>query len=167
MDTTVATIDDISIKSHVNKEVLKSFKCLQVDKANLYTSATKDYLTSINDKSMIVYDNPNEIDFEGTFRLTRNKLIPVDDHSLGTSPEKAIELSQFNFLANFGSNISDLQKYCYDNQVRVNMAYVTSTIIRLVSIYESYKLYENVHKSEVMFVFNNSKHKTYLLSKLV
>lgn len=159
--------DTLDIIDTVNREVLKSFKCLQVEKANLYTSATKDYLTSINDKSMIVYDNPLEINFEGTFRLTRNKLIPVDDHSLGTSPEKAIALNQFRFLGEFGSNISDLQRFCYDNRVRVNMAYVTSTIIQLVGVYGSYKLYESKHKSEVMFVFDNNKHKTYLLSKLV
>lgn len=161
------TVAEINIVDHVNRDVLKSFKQLQKEKTYLYTSATKDYLTSINDKTMIVYDNPKEIDFEGTFRLTRNKLIPVDEHELGTSPENAINLNHFKHLGDFGKNITDLQKFCYDNNVRINMAYITSTIMQLISVYKSYKLYENTDQEEVMFVFSNNKHKTYLLSKLV
>jgi len=157
----------VDVIETVNKDVLKSFRSLQMEKANLYTSATKYYLTSVNDKSMIIYDNPQEIDFEGTYKITRNKLVPVDYYSLEISPKKAIDLSQFKFLKDFGSNITDLQKFCYDQQVRVNMAYIVSTITQLVSVYGSYKLYENNRKSEVMFVFANNTHKTYLLSKLV
>lgn len=159
--------DTLEIIENVNKDVLKSFKCLQRDKANLYTSATKEYLTTINDKSMIVYDNPKEIDFEGTFRLTRNKLIPVDDCELNTDPERAINLNHFKQLGEFGKNIADLQKFCYDKNVRINMAYVTETLEQLISVYKHYKLYRNLEKEEVMFVFQNAKHKTYLLSKLV
>ena len=166
------TCDEITVEAgliydHINKEVLKSFKNLQREKSYLYTSAVNEYLTCINDKSMIVYDNPNEIDFEGTFRLTRNKLIAVDDHNLGTSPEKAIDLSHFKLLGTFGKHISELQKFCYDKNVRINMADITPTIDQLISVYKNYKLYENTEKAEVMFVFSNSHHKTYLLSKLV
>lgn len=162
METVSAHIIDT-----VNKDVLKSFKNLQREKTYLYTSAVNEYLTSINDKSMIVYDNPDEIDFEGTFRLTRNKLIPVEDHELGTSPEQAINLNHFKHLGDFNKNITELQKFCYDKNIRINMAYITSTITQLISVYKNYKLYENTKQAEVMFVFNNSKHKTYLLSKLV
>ncbi len=158
---------NLDIIDNVNREVLKSFKNLQREKTNLYTSACNEYLTCINDKTMIVYDNPEEIDFEGTFRLTRNKLVPVTDQTLGTSPEKAIDLKNFNYLGSFGKNITDLQAFCYDRNVRVNMVTMTAPITQLISIYKKFKLYENTEKNEVMFVFNNNKHKTYLLSKLV
>lgn len=160
-------INEPVIYDHINRDVLKSFKHLQKEKTYLYTSATKEYLTSINDKSMIVYDNPTEINFEGTFRLTRNKLIPVDDHDLGTSPEEAININQFQFLHTFGKNITELQKYCYDKSIRINMAYITLTITQLISVYGKYNLYESKERDEVMFVFSNGTHKTYLLSKLV
>lgn len=163
---TIKAIEPV-IYDHINKDVLKSFKNLQRDKTFLYTSATKEYLTSINDKSMIVYDNPQEIDFEGTYRVVRNKLVPVDDHELGASPEEAINLNQFKFLNTFGKNITELQKYCYDKRVRINMAYITNTITLLIGIYKSYTLFESKDRDEVMFVFDNGKHKTYLLSKLV
>jgi len=166
-ETAELEVKEILIYDHINKDVLKSFKFLQREKTNLYTSATKEYLTSINDKSMIIYDNPNEIDFEGTFRLTRNKLITVDDHTLNTSPEQAIDLSNFTLLETFGKNINDLQKFCYDKNIRINMAYITLTVIQLISVYKSYKLYESKKKDEVMFVFSNTKHNTYLLTKLV
>jgi len=162
-----ATVDKPIIYDHINRQVLKSFKHLQREKTYLYTSATKEYLTSINDKSMIVYDNPKEINFEGTFRLTRNKLIPVDDHDLGTSPERAININQFQLLNTFGKNITELQKFCYDKNIRINMAYIALTITQLIDVYEGYKLYESKERDEVMFVFSNGKHKTYLLSKLV
>ena len=151
----------------VNKDVLKSFKNLKCEKTYLYTSATNKYLTSINDKSMIVYGNPKEIYFEGTFRLTRNKLIPVEDYDLGSTPEKAIDLKKFKLLDSFGKNINDLQKFCYDRNIRINMAYISPTIIQLISVYKKYKLYQNNDKEEVMFVFENGTHSTYLLSKLV
>ncbi len=170
MDTTVddiITTDSSVIYDHINKDVLKSFKNLQREKTYLYTSAVNEYLTCISDKSMIVYDNPEEIDFEGTFRLTRNKLISVDDHNLGTSPEQAINLAHFKQLGSFGKNILELQKFCYDKNIRINMADITPTIDQLISVYKTYKLYENTEKAEVMFVFSNSSHKTYLLSKLV
>ena len=47
-------VTEIDIIDTINKDVLKSFKYLQRDKTNLYTSATKEYLTTINDKSMII-----------------------------------------------------------------------------------------------------------------
>lgn len=169
IDTTEDAIvpTGVAIYDHINKDVLKSFKNLQREKTYLYTSAVNEYLTCISDKSMIVYDNPDEIDFEGTFRLTRNKLIAVDDHNLGTSPEQAINLSHFKLMGSFGNNILELQKFCYDKNLRINMADITPTINQLISVYKGYKLYENTEKAEVMFVFSNSSHKTYLLSKLV
>ncbi len=157
----------VAVYDHINKDVLKSFKNLQREKTYLYTSAVNEYLTCISDKSMIVYDNPKEIDFEGTFRLTRNKLIAVEDYNLGTSPERAIDLSHFKLLGSFGKNILELQKFCYDKNVRINMADITPTIDQLISVYKTYKLYENTEQAEVMLVFSNSSHKTYLLSKLV
>ena len=75
-------VTEIDIIDTINKDVLKSFKYLQRDKTNLYTSATKEYLTTINDNSMIIYGNPKEINFEGTFRLTRNKLILTYQNSV-------------------------------------------------------------------------------------
>lgn len=170
MDTTdddIITASAGVIYDHINKEVLKSFKNLQREKTYLYTSAVNEYLTCLNDRSMIVYDNPDEIDFEGTFRLTRNKLISVDEHNLGTSPEQAINLNHFKLLGSFGKHINELQKFCYDKNVRINMADITPTIDQLISVYKNYKLYENTEKAEVMFVFSNQDHKTYLLSKLV
>lgn len=155
------------IYDHINKEVLKSFKNLQKEKSYLYTSAVNEYLTCINDKSMIVYDNPDEIDFEGTFRLTRNKLIAVDDCVLASCPEKSIDLHNFKFLGAFGKNISDLQKFCYDHSIRINMAYITPTVDQLLAIYKNYKLYLHTSESQVMFVFSNKEHKTYLLNKLI
>ena len=47
------------------------------------------------------------------------------------------------------------------------MSYITSTIVQLISVYKTYKLYSNKNKDEVMFVFDNGKHRTYLLSKLI
>jgi hypothetical protein len=151
----------------VNKDVLKSFKHMKKEKTYLYTSATNEYLSCINDKSMIVYDNPDEIDFEGTFRLTRNKLMPVVDHDLGTSPESAIDLNHFKYLNDFNKNIAELQRFCYDNNIRLNTADITQTLTQLISVYKSYRLYKNTKHEEVMFVFSNSEHKTYLLSKLI
>lgn len=159
--------EELDIIESVNKEVLRSFKCLQRDKNNLYTMAVKEFLTSINDKSMIVYDNPLEIDFEGTFRLTRNKLIPVDDCVLTTDPTYAINLNHFKHLGDFNKNINDLQKFCYDKNIRINMVDINESIDNLISLYKNYKLYRNLEKEEVMFVFQNAKHKTYLLSKLI
>lgn len=163
----IASLDACVVYDHVNRDVLKSFKNLQQEKTFLYTSATNEYLTCISDKAMIVYDNPKEIDFEGTYRLTRNKLIAVDTHNLGTSPEKAINLEHFTQLGSFGRNISELQRFCYDGNVRINMADITPTIEQLLTVYKNYKLYSNNNKAEVMFVFNTSQHKTYVLSKLV
>ena len=160
-------VTEIDIIDTINKDVLKSFKYLQRDKTNLYTSATKEYLTTINDNSMIIYGNPKEINFEGTFRLTRNKLIPVDDCELTTDPENAINLNNFKHLGDFGKYTADLQKFCYDKNVRINMVYITETLEQLISIYKYYKLYKNLEKDEVMFVFQNAKHKTYFLSKLI
>lgn len=162
-----ASVETSEVIDTVNREVLKSFKHLQREKANLYTLAQKDYLTCLDDKSMIVYDNPDEIDFEGTFRLTRNKLIPVTDRELNASPKEAIDLKNFDYLGDFGKNVNDLQKFCYDHSIRINMANMSQTIEQLILIYNSYKLYKNVEKNEVMCVFNNSQHKTYFLSKLV
>lgn len=158
--------DQHEVIDTVNREVLKSFKSLNREKTYLYASAKNEYLTCMDDKSMIVYDNPNEIDFEGTYRLTRSKLIPVEEE-LNTSPEDAINLSNFNFLGDFGKNMSELQKFCYDNSIRINMATMTPAIEQLVSIYNNYKLYKNTGKNEVMCVFNNDCHKTYFLSKLI
>jgi hypothetical protein len=159
--------DHLSIIDTVNRDVLKSFKNLNREKSHLYTSAKDEYLTCMDDKSMIVYDNPNEIDFEGTFRLTRSKLIPVAEHELSSSPEEAIDLKHFDFLGEFGKHVSDLQKFCYDKSIRINMATMTPTIEQLISIYKTYKLYKNNDKNEVMCVFNNDLHKTYFLSKLI
>lgn len=162
-----AAIETSEIIDTVNREVLKSFKNIQREKANLYTLARNEYLTCLDDKSMIVYDNPSEIDFEGTFRLTRNKLIPVADRELDASPEEAIDLKNFDYLGDFGKNVNDLQKFCYDHSIRINMANMSQTIAQLTSIYNTYKLYKNTGKNEVMCVFNNTKHRTYFLSKLI
>lgn len=158
-------MNDIIIES-VNKDVLKSFKTLQKNKNILYTTAHKEFLTTISDKSMIIYDNPNEIDFEGTFKLTRNKLIPVD-HDLNIDPEYAISLSHFTKLKEFNKNLSELQRYCYNNNLTVNVAEIVETIESLLGVYKSYTLYRNTEKNEVMLAFSNAKHKTFLLSKLL
>jgi hypothetical protein len=163
----VDVLEVVDVIGTVNKEVLKSFRSLQSDKTNFYTSAVKFYLTSINDKAMIVYDNPQEIDFEGTFKITRNKLVPVTCYNLKSSPEKAINLAQFNLLGDFGSNLADLQKYCYDKPLRINLINIITALIQLVSVYGSFKLYENKNRAEVMFVFVDKAHKTYLLSKMI
>jgi hypothetical protein len=81
--------------------------------------------------------------------------------------EEAINLKNFSFLGDFGKNVNDLQKFCYDKSIRINMANMSQTIEQLVSIYNSYKLYRSTEKNEVMCVFNNSQHKTYFLSKLI
>lgn len=159
--------ETLTVIETVNRDVLKSFKNIQREKANLYTLACNEYLTCLDDKSMIIYDNPEEIDFEGTFRLTRNKLIQVSDRELNASPEEAINLKNFSFLGDFGKNVNDLQKFCYDKSIRINMVNMSQTIEQLVSIYNSYKLYRSTEKNEVMCVFNNSNHKTYFLSKLI
>lgn len=150
----------------VNKEVLKSFKTLQKNKSVLYTTATSEYLVSINDKSMIVYDNPKEIDFEGTFKLARNKLIPVEQ-DLDTDPAYAINLSHFTKLKDFNKNLVELQKFCYDEHITVNIAEIVDTLDNLLSVYGKYTLYKNNEKGEVMFAFGNTKHKCFLLSKLI
>lgn len=150
----------------VDRDVLKSFKTLQKNKTVLYTTAISEYLVSINDKTMIVYDNPKEIDFEGTFKLARNKLIPVEEE-LETNPANAINLSHFIKLKDFNRNIVDLQKFCYSENLTVNIAEIIETLDRLLVVYKSYTLYKNKEKREVMFAFGNSKHKTFLLSKLI
>jgi len=155
------------IKTSVNKEVLKSFKPLQKNKVILYTIAHDEYLVSINDKSMIVYDNPSEIDFKGTFKLTRNKLIPVADCALNTNTVQAIDLTQFTKLGEFGKNMDDLQKFCYDQGVRLNLIDIFDSVEQLLSVYKHFKLYKNNNKAEIMLTFKNDKHKTFLLSKLV
>ena len=98
---------------------------------------------------MIIYGNPKEINFEGTFRLTRNKLIPVDDCELTTDPENTINLNNFKHLGDFGKYTADLQKFCYDKNVRINMVYITETLEQLISIYKYYKLYKNLEKDGV------------------
>lgn len=150
----------------VDKGVLKSFKTLQKNKTVLYTNATSRHLISINDKSMIVYDNANEIDFEGTFKLARNKLIPVEQ-DLNTDPSGAINLSQFDKLKDFNKNMVDLQKFCYEEKLTVNISEINDTLGRLLDVYRGYTLYKNTEKDEVMFAFSSNKHKTFLLSKLI
>ena len=158
----------VDIIETVNRGILKAFKQLQKEKTNLYTTATKNrFLTSINDKSMIVYDNSEEIYFDGTFRLTRNKLTPLQDHELENSPEKVIGLSNFTHLSDFDKNITELQKFCYDSNVRINIAYINQSITQLLSVYKSFKLYKHNTLDEVILVFSIDHHKTYLLSKLV
>ena len=150
----------------VNKDVLKSFKTLQKNKTVLYTTATSEYLVTINDKSMLVYDNPKEIDFEGTFKLARNKLIPVEQ-DLDSDPANAINLSHFTKLKDFNKNMVDLQKYCYTEGLTVNISEINDTLDKLLDVYKKYTLYKNTEKDEVMFAFGNTKHKTFLLSKLI
>lgn len=150
----------------VNKDVLKSFKTLQKNKTVLYTTAKSEYLVSINDRSMIVYDNPKEIDFEGTFKLARNKLIPVEQ-DLDTNPEHAISLSHFEKLKDFNKNMVELQQFCYEQGLKVNIAEIVDTLDRLLDVYRNFTLYKNTEKDEVMFAFGNTKHKTFLLSKLI
>jgi hypothetical protein len=150
----------------VNKDVLKSFKTLQKNKTVLYTTATSEYLVTINDKSMLVYDNPKEIDFEGTFKLARNKLIPVDQ-DLDSDPAQAINLNHFTKLKDFNKNMVELQKFCYAEGLTVNISEINDTLDRLLDVYKSYTLYKNTEKAEVMFAFGNTKHKTFLLSKLI
>ena len=155
-----------TIIDSVNKDVLRSFKTLQKNKTVLYTSATSEYLISINDKSMIVYDNPKEIDFEGTFKLARNKLIPVEQ-DLCTDPKYAINLSHFTKLKDFNKNMVELQKFCYAEGLTVNISEINDTLDKLLDVYGKYTLHKNNEKDEVMFTFGNTKHKTFLLSKLI
>jgi len=151
----------------VNKDVLRGFKTLQKKKNILYTAAVGSYLTTISDKSMIVYSNSKEIDFKGTFKLARNKLIPVDQ-DLDASPANAINLVHFKKLKSFEKNmITDFQKYCYEENLFVDIADIIDTINRLFDAYSRFTLYKNTEKAEVMLVFSNSKHKTFLLSKLL
>lgn len=150
----------------VNKDVLRGFKTLQKNKNVLFTAATGEYLTSVSDKSMIVYANAKEIYFEGTFKLARNKLIPVE-HELVTNPKEAINTNHFDKLKEFDKNMIVFQKYCYDNDLHVNIADIIDTIGRLLSVYSSFTLYRSTEKAEVMLSFSNSKHKTCLLSKLL
>jgi len=155
-----------TIIDSVDKGVLKSFKTLQKNKTVLYTNATSRHLISINDKSMIVYDNAKEIDFEGTFKLARNKLIPVE-HELNTDPSGAISMSHFDKLKDFNKNMVELQKFCYEEGVNVNISEINDTLNRLLDVYRGYTLYKNTEKNEVMFAFSNNKHRTFLLSKLI
>ena len=151
----------------VNKDVLRGFKTLQKKKNILYTAAVGSYLTTISDKSMIVYLNAKEIDFKGTFKLARNKLIPVDQ-DLDASPANAINLIHFEKLKSFEKNmIADFQKYCYEENLFVDIADIIETIDRLFEVYPSFTLYRNTEKAEVMLSFSNTKHKTFLLSKLL
>ena len=151
----------------VNKDVLKGFKTLQKTNSVLYTIATDNYLTSISDKTMLIYANAKEIDFKGTFKLTRNKLIPVE-HNLITDPESTINIENFDKLKTFEKNmIVDFQKYCYEKNIHVNIADIIETIERLLEVYSSFTFYINRTKSEVMLYFSNKKHKTYLISKLI
>ena len=150
----------------VNKEVLKSFKTLQKNKSILYTTATDEHLISINDKSIIIYDNPQEIDFEGTFKLTRNKLIPVE-HELETDVESLIDLSKFTKLKSFNWDLTKLQKYCYDEKLRINIPEINETVSKLLEVYRSFTLYKNIERDEVLFLFGNAKHKCFLISKLI
>lgn len=159
--------EEINLIDSVNKEILKSFKSLQRNKNILYTAASDEYLTSINDKSMIIYDNAIEVDFEGTYKLTRNKLIPVDDYILDTKPSDITNLSNFKKIGDFGKNTDDLQKFCYDKNIRINLIEIFESLEQLISVYKYYSLYMHNDKKEVMFVFINAKHKTYLLSKLI
>jgi len=151
----------------VNKDVLRGFKTLQKNKNILYTSSDGNYLTSINDKSMIVYANAKEIDFEGTFKLARNKLIPVEQ-SLDTNPGDAISLSNFDKLKTFDRTMfTEFQKYCYVEQLYVNIAEIFDTVIRLFEVYANFTLYKSNKSNEIMLVFTNRTHKTFLLSKLL
>ncbi len=151
----------------VNKDVLRGFKTLQKKKNVLYTAASGNYLTSVSDKAMIVYANAKEIDFKGTFKLARNKLIPVE-HDLVTNPTSAVSMAHFDKLKSFEKTmIVEFQKYCYEENIHVNIADIIDTIERLFEAYHSFTLYKNTKKAEVMLAFSNSKHKTYLLSKLL
>jgi len=155
------------IRENINKEVLRGFKTLQKNKNILYTSANGSYLTSVSDKAMIVYTNPKEIDFKGTFKLARNKLIPVE-HKLDSTVNTAINLSQFTKLKTFEKNsMMEFQKYCYEENMYVNIADIHGTIEKLFEAYYSFTLYKHDTESEIMLSFSNSIHKTYLLSKLL
>ena len=150
----------------VNKDVLRGFKTLQKNKNVLLTSASGEYLTTVSDKSMIVYANAKEIHFDGTFKLARNKLIPVE-HDLVTTLKEAINTSNFEKLKDFNKNMIVFQKYCYENNLKVNIADIFDTISRLFNVYSSFTLFKSTTKNEVMLSFSNDKHKTYLLSKLI
>lgn len=159
-------METATIIDKVNKDVLKSFKTLHRVNNIIYTAAKDNCLAAISDRSMLIYGNPNEIDFEGTFRLTRSKLIPIEPE-LGIQPNSLIDPTKFSKLKTFNKSLTDLQKFCYENHLAVDMSVLIETIESLVGVYKSYTLYKKLGEREVMFEFSNKNHKTYLLAKLL
>lgn len=150
----------------VNKNILKGFKSLQKNKNILYTIANNSHLTSICDKTMIVYSNPTEIDFEGTFKLIRSKLISLDENLCSIpniqSQSNFTKLKSFNKL-----QINNFQKYCYENSIFVNIADIIDPINKLFDVYNEFTLYSHLTKSEILISFQQNEHKTVLISKLL
>lgn len=150
----------------VNKDVLKSFKSLQKKKNILYTESNGTSLTAITEKTMIVYTNPKEINFKGTYKLTRSKLIPVE-YSLSSDLD-VIGSDKLERIKSFDKNkIDAFQIFCYEENLYVNIAEIIDTIEKLFEVYSEFTLYKNTEKKEVVLEFSKSGHKTYLISKLL
>jgi len=152
------------IITDINKNVLKSFKPLQRLKEDLYVSAKNNRLTTVTEKVMIVYHNEKEIKFEGTYRIARNKLVPVE---LDLDTDKTVNLDDFKLLKEFSFNMDVFQRYCYENKILVDFYRLFSVLEKIEKLFDRFKFYVDEKTNRSLIHLENENESILIFNKLL
>jgi hypothetical protein len=145
----------------LSKNFIRLFKSLDKD---ILIKFENNKAYTFDEKNILIYSNPFEINFEGIYKFKRNSLINADENLNIKLDDYFLNSFKKNYIFDIKNKV-ELLKYCFNNDIKINFLEISNTLNEALKIYKSGSLYLN--DSYANFEFKNANSSFILITKLL